>query len=54
MKMKWIYNWFIHTDYHSGEMIRYVLRVYGFDWLERIWIKHMRRKLDADYRRKNG
>ena len=52
--MKWIYNWFIHTDYYSGEMIRYWFRVSKLEKLENIWIKHMRRKLDADYRRKNG
>ena len=51
MKMKWIYNWFIHTDYHSGEMIRFWFRVNRMNTLEKFWIKHMRRKLHAKYKR---
>ena len=51
MKMKWIYNWFIHTDYHSGEMIRFYLRISGLQRIENIWIKHMKRKLNAKHKR---
>ena len=49
MKMRWIYNWFVHTDYYSGEMIRFWFRVSNLERLENIWIKHMRRKLNAKH-----
>ncbi len=51
MKMRWIYNWFVHTDYYSGEMIRFWFRISSLERLENIWIKHMRRKLNAKHKR---
>jgi hypothetical protein len=49
--MRWLYNWFVHTDYHSGEMIGFYFRVHGLYRLQNIWKKHMKRKLDAKHRK---
>ena len=48
-KVRWLYNWFVKKDYHSGQMIGFYFRVQGLYRLENIWKKHMQRKLNERY-----
>lgn len=52
-KMRWIRDWFLHTDYTSGEMIRTWFVIHNFHRLDMWWRKHMKRKMNARYNETN-
>ncbi len=52
MKYRWIRDWFLYTDYTSGEMIRTWFQINGFHRLTKWWATHMRRRFREYYRKR--
>ncbi len=50
MKFRWIRDWFLHTDYISGEMIRTWFLINGLHRTAIWWASHMRKRFERKYK----